>query len=101
MKLLLVCAAGFAATLGTLTAVAETSPETRPEATANSNDVGRELFLREWLPNDPLSHGGDGLVPVFNESSCVECHNQGGAGGGGPASNNVAVLTISPNFQPE
>ena len=45
--------------------------------------AGRELFLREWIPRDPRCHGGDGLGPVFNDSSCVACHNQGGTGGGG------------------
>ncbi|MBI3866482.1 MAG: c-type cytochrome [Planctomycetia bacterium] len=55
--------------------------------------AGRELFLREWIANDPRSHGGDGLGPVFNDTSCVACHNQGGAGGGGPASKNVDVVS--------
>ena len=54
---------------------------------------GREIFLREWLPNDPRSHGGDGLGPVFNESSCVACHNQGGVGGSGSEGKNVNVIT--------
>jgi CxxC motif-containing protein (DUF1111 family) len=54
---------------------------------------GRELFVREWMPNDPRSHGGDGLGPVFNDSSCVACHNQGGVGGAGPKSKNVDVIT--------
>ncbi len=39
------------------------------------------------------AHGGDGLGPVFNDSSCVACHNQGGTGGAGPASKNVDILT--------
>src|SRR4051794_33327804 len=51
--------------------------------------VGREIFGREWLPGDSRSHGGDGLGPVFNDSSCVACHNQGGTGGGGPSGKNV------------
>src|SRR5258707_1062126 len=54
---------------------------------------GRELFLREWIANDPRSHGGDGLGPVFNDTSCVSCHNQGGVGGGGPEAKNVMVVT--------
>ncbi|MCA9073259.1 MAG: hypothetical protein KDA84_30255, partial [Planctomycetaceae bacterium] len=58
---------------------------------------GREIFLREWLPNDPRSHGGDGLGPVFNDSSCVACHNQGGAGGGGAASKNVNIVSATFN----
>jgi len=58
---------------------------------------GRELFEREWLPGDSRSHGGDGLGPVFNDSSCVACHNQGGSGGGGAASKNVDIISASPN----
>jgi CxxC motif-containing protein (DUF1111 family) len=58
---------------------------------------GRELFEREWLPGDSRSHGGDGLGPVFNDSSCVACHNLGGSGGGGAASKNVDIITASPN----
>ncbi len=54
---------------------------------------GHELFTREWLPNDARAHGGDGLGPVYNDSSCVACHNQGGTGGSGPASKNVDILT--------
>ena len=30
------------------------------------------------MKNDPRSHGGDGLGPVFNGQSCVGCHNLGG-----------------------
>ncbi len=56
---------------------------------------GRELFLREWTVNDKRSHGGDGLGPVFNDSSCVSCHNAGGPGGGGPNSKNVDILTAA------
>ena len=43
------------------------------------------------------SHGGDGLGPVYNDSSCVACHNLGGSGGGGAASKNVDIITASPN----
>ena len=46
---------------------------------------GKEIFLREWIPGDSRSHGGDGLGPMFNDSSCVACHNQGATGGGGAA----------------
>ena len=54
---------------------------------------GRELFVREWIPNDPRSHGGDGLGPVFNDTSCVACHNQGGVGGAGPREKNATIIT--------
>jgi mono/diheme cytochrome c family protein len=58
---------------------------------------GRELFEREWLSGDSRTHGGDGLGPVYNDSSCIACHNLGGTGGGGPASKNVDIITASPN----
>ena len=54
---------------------------------------GRELFHREWTPGDPRSPHGDGLGPVFNDSSCVACHNSGGSGGGGPSSKNADIVT--------
>jgi CxxC motif-containing protein (DUF1111 family) len=54
---------------------------------------GRELFAREWIPDDPRSHAGDGLGPVFNDTSCVGCHNQGGSGGGGPEAKNVRIIS--------
>lgn len=60
-----------------------------PEAFAS----GRELFVHEWTPKDPLTKG-DGLGPVFNANSCVDCHNQGGAGGGGPIAKNVTVYGL-------
>jgi len=76
----------------------ETSPQaSEPEAQAAQTAQGRELFTREWLPNDPRAHGGDGLGPVFNDTSCVACHNQGGIGGSGPGSKNVDVLSAFRN----
>ena len=63
--------------------------------------LGRELFLREWMPDDSRSHGGDGLGPVFNDSSCVACHNLGGVGGGGPNGKNVDILSTSTSDRDE
>jgi len=60
--------------------------------------IGYEIFNREWLPNDPRSHGGDGLGPVYNDSSCVACHNSGGSGGAGPVSKNIDILNASRNL---
>jgi CxxC motif-containing protein (DUF1111 family) len=61
----------------------------------DGNDQGRELFFREWTPGDARSHGGDGLGPLYNETSCVACHNLGAPGGGGPASKNVEIVTLT------
>jgi CxxC motif-containing protein (DUF1111 family) len=59
--------------------------------------TGYEIFNREWMPNDPRGHGGDGLGPVYNDSSCVACHNSGGSGGAGPISKNIEILSASLN----
>ena len=57
--------------------------------------LGRELFERVWSRNDPRSHGGDGLGPVFNAQSCVACHNLGGPGGAGALDRNIEIATAS------
>ena len=116
------CGIGWAASRGIDPAAAETKPAEKPaekpaaarpvaapvhaaqktvaQKKSDPVDAGRELFTREWVPGDPRSHGGDGLGPMYNESSCVGCHNQGGAGGAGPASKNVDIVTAfsSPQF---
>jgi CxxC motif-containing protein (DUF1111 family) len=67
----------------------------KPEAVA----AGFTLFNHEWTVKDPLA-GGDGLGPVFNARSCVECHSQGGPGGGGPVTKNVTVYGLKPHVKP-
>jgi CxxC motif-containing protein (DUF1111 family) len=56
--------------------------------------AGEVLFVHDWTANDPLSPDGDGLGPVFNATSCVACHNQGGAGGAGGLEHNVTTFTV-------
>jgi CxxC motif-containing protein (DUF1111 family) len=62
-----------------------------PEGREAQLAVGRELFLREWIPGDPRSRGGDGLGPVYNANSCATCHRLGGAGGAGGNDVNVEI----------
>ncbi len=69
--------------------------EKRASADPRSIERGRELFLREWVPKDRRSHGGDGLGPVYNDRSCLGCHHQGPTGGGG-GSAGVNIELISP-----
>ncbi len=71
---------------------ADDSGPAKPDAVA----LGYEIFNREWLPQDTRSHGGDGLGPVYNDTSCVACHNAGGSGGAGPVSKNIDILSASP-----
>ena len=70
--------------------------EGRPKTDAQASQAGRDLFLHEWTPGDPLAARGDGLGPVFNASSCVACHKQGGVGGSGGLEHNVTVFTKAP-----
>ncbi len=56
---------------------------------------GDLLFAKDWVTNDPMSHGGDGLGPVYNETSCVACHGLGAPGGAGPESKNVILVTAT------
>src|SRR5262249_50889659 len=69
-----------------------------PSASAKTKQAGYELFAHEWQPNDPLAHG-DGVGPVFNANSCVTCHFQGGAGGGGGMAQNVLNYDVLPTNQ--
>ena len=67
----------------------------RPQAFEPSMaQAGEVLFKHDWTVNDPLANGGDGLGPVFNATSCVACHDQGGVGGSGGLKHNVTVFTV-------
>ena len=61
---------------------------------------GKELFEKTWEPGKPSPAGGDGLGPLYNEVSCVGCHNQGGTGGGGENKNNVEMVTAVASSTP-
>jgi mono/diheme cytochrome c family protein len=66
-----------------------------PRVSAEARAAGLELFEHEWQPHDELAQG-DGLGPVFNGRSCVECHFQAGAGGGGDNKHNVLAFEAFP-----
>lgn len=66
-----------------------------PWAFASTRAMGKELFEHEWQPKDTRA-AGDGIGPVFNASSCVACHSQGGIGGGGDLSHNVRTFEVLP-----
>lgn len=57
-----------------------------------TSNAGRELFTREWDAS-PTRHGGDGLGPLFNATSCAACHHLGGVGGGGSRGESVSALS--------
>jgi CxxC motif-containing protein (DUF1111 family) len=70
-----------------------TSPAPQPVDLAAAAQ-GHALFEHVWTPDDPLAGAGDGLGPVFNASSCLACHRQGGIGGSGSRDNNVTTFTV-------
>jgi CxxC motif-containing protein (DUF1111 family) len=55
--------------------------------------AGKQLFEKSWEPGTPSATGGDGLGPLYNDVSCVACHNQSGTGGGGAGDHDVVLLT--------
>lgn len=63
-------------------------------------DLGREAFTMNFArPSSQVGDGqlgirGNGLGPLLNDTSCVNCHNQGGVGGAGGIENNVLMLGI-------
>lgn len=62
-------------------------------AAAAPVEDGRALFLHVWTPDDPMAvEGGDGLGPLYNDTSCVACHSRGGVGGAGSADDNVTLM---------
>jgi CxxC motif-containing protein (DUF1111 family) len=58
-----------------------------------SDHDGYWLFVRRFEVGKGLTTSSDGLGPVYNHHSCVACHHQGGAGGGGPLDVNVQMLS--------
>lgn len=61
-------------------------------AQVTSVDGGKQLFTHRWTANDELSPQGDGLGPMFNGRSCVQCHHQAGTGGAGGLEHNIDLL---------
>jgi CxxC motif-containing protein (DUF1111 family) len=86
--------AGLFATVAHSTTAADPLPAGADHRAAQL-DRGRELFTHAWRPGDPQSAGGDGLGPVFNAQSCVDCHDQGGIGGAGGRHRNIEIASLS------
>src|SRR5262249_3248222 len=72
---------------------ARPAPGAADPPAGDARALGRELFVRPGRASDPRCQGGAGLGPVYNATSCLDCHNQGGPGGGGPVDRNVELAT--------
>ena len=82
----------FALVFALLGTRAATGP--RSDKKKQSSELGKELFIHEWIAGDRRSHGGDGLGPVYNAQSCAACHRLGGIGGAGTTETNVSLVTV-------
>jgi CxxC motif-containing protein (DUF1111 family) len=75
-------------------------PEPPPGVVLNNVEEGRELFTLNFARpaeaklNRDLHRQGNGLGPVFNETSCAGCHRQAGIGGSGGLDANVVMVGI-------
>ncbi|MGV3484370.1 MAG: di-heme oxidoredictase family protein [Planctomycetaceae bacterium] len=63
-------------------------------ATPDQIALGQQLFTQEFA-STPLTENGDGLGPVFNHTSCVACHRNGGVGGAGDHRFNARTLSLA------
>jgi hypothetical protein len=63
-------------------------------------ELGLQLFTQNFT-STPLGLNGDGLGPVFNEASCVACHNVGGVGGSGDVRSNARSVGMQELFYEE
>jgi CxxC motif-containing protein (DUF1111 family) len=70
-----------------------------PDDSTDRLREGRDLFLREWRHGDKRSLAGDGLGPVYNARSCLECHYQEGIGGSGPKDVTIISAFIDKSAQ--
>lgn len=78
----------------------QVQPQVEPPKSVSheiAKSEGQQLFEHVWTDHDPLAGKGDGLGPVFNARSCVECHFQGGCGGSGSNKHNVQVFEVLPD----
>ncbi len=75
-------------------------------ASTQTVDLGRRIFEHNWARPESwagpekLGKKGDGLGPMFNDVSCVACHEQGGGGGAGENSHNVELLNVDLRSSP-
>ena len=76
-------------------AITETNVSIEKGSDADSISLGQKLFRQDFGEYNGFFLGGDGLGPMFNARSCVECHHQGGEGGGGGLTHNVDIITVT------
>ncbi len=73
------CAA-VGATVLCIIAVSAVPVGARDEAAQLDAALGKALFERSWVPAPSSTLANDGLGPLFNARSCVQCHRTAGGG---------------------
>lgn len=91
-----ICSAGAAIVL-LITAGLSLADDARGDEEPSSPEqikAGQDLFSREWQVKERSLFPADGLGPMYNATSCAQCHRLGGMGGAGPNEHNVDLITI-------
>src|SRR6478736_5914790 len=64
------------------------------------HELGRTAFTMNFarpasqIGDGQLGQRGNGLGPLLNDTSCANCHHQGGVGGAGGLESNVLMVGI-------
>ncbi|MBX3442823.1 MAG: hypothetical protein KF774_10470 [Planctomyces sp.] len=99
MRCRLVLIAGLAFWLAAPAAFAQVPLPPGRDSDRQAVAAGQRLFQMNFArpqlhEGEELGAGGNGLGPLFNETSCVACHNQGGVGGGGDRDSNSLLMGV-------
>lgn len=62
--------------------------------------LGKALFKRLWVSAPTATQAADGLGPLFNARSCLQCHKRNGRGRPGAADGSVDVSLVLHLGQP-
>src|SRR5687767_10779925 len=93
----------LAVVVGSLTVASLNGAESSSKANLSQTqriELGREAFVMNFArPSSQVGDGelgkrGNGLGPLLNDTSCVNCHNLGGVGGAGGLDSNVIMVGI-------
>jgi CxxC motif-containing protein (DUF1111 family) len=93
----------LAVVVGSLTVASLNGAESSSKANLSQTqriELGREAFVMNFArPSSQVGDGelgkrGNGLGPLLNDTSCVNCHNLGGVGGAGGLDSNVLMVGI-------
>ncbi|MCA9176290.1 MAG: hypothetical protein KDB14_17510 [Planctomycetales bacterium] len=84
--------------VGTMVTACVTESVSAQSATDGALQRGMKLFLHTWQADDPEANG-DGLGPLHNDTSCLNCHFLRTPGGAGRLESNIQLITAIPRAE--